>query len=504
MSLEENGYYISVPSQEMATRDDIVVDYQPKETITNYSYTIIKDGKKGDTVYVEGNTLTRIVLTETGHYTIEFVNSDAVGGTETFKTGNYIIDKEAPRITINRDSFQVEIGSDVDLLQGVKAIDNEDGVIDLKDHVYTKVDTESFNTVGEKKVTYKIMDSAGNTAFQTVTFEVVDNNREFIFLKQCVAIGLICVAILLIVKYYRSLLLEKRIARHSLEPKRKNNGIFDKLVLIKDGIIDSTAHFLDKFSWVRAYGKVYEKYQIAFREPSSVHIIAKKVLVSILFFLLSVLASTMRLEMLSFMQMIVALLLGYLLIDIIYFIRYRFYRDHVENDLLQAIIVMNNAFKSGHSIQQAIEIVADELEGDIHEEFERMSKELGMGLSTDEVFERFAKRIEITEVTYLTSSISILNQTGGNIVKVFTSIEKTLMNKKKLRLELRTLTSSAKIVTYVLILLPILFAIVITMISPDYFLPFVGSTVGWLFLVVILLLYILYICIIKKIMKVRM
>jgi len=133
-----------------------------------------------------------------------------------------------------------------------------------------------------------------------------------------------------------------------------------------------------------------------------------------------------------------------------------------------------------------------------------MSKEFTMGLSTDEVFERFAKRIEIPEVTYLTSTISILNQTGGNIVKVFTSIEKTLMNKKKLRLELRALTSSAKIVTYILMLLPILFAIAITLISPDYFLPFIESTIGWLCLAVILLVYLLYICIIKKIMKVRM
>ena len=78
------------------------------------------------------------------------------------------------------------------------------------------------------------------------------------------------------------------------------------------------------------------------------------------------------------------------------------------------------------------------------------------------------------------------------------------MNKKKLRLELRALTSSAKIVTYILMLLPILFAIAITLISPDYFLPFIESTIGWLCLAVILLVYLLYICIIKKIMKVRM
>lgn len=503
MLLDENGYYISIASQEVATRDDIVVDYQPKANITNYSYTIIKDGKKGETIHIDDNSATRIALEETGHYTIEFVNVDGLGGTETFKTGNYIIDKEAPRIEINRDSFKVEMGSTVNLMSGVKVIDNEDGRIGT-DKIYTDVDTETFSTLGKKEVTYKVTDTAGNTAFQTVTFEVVDNHREIVFLKECVAIGLICLVILLVIKFYRTQLLERRIARHSLEPKRKNNSILDKIGLVKDGIIDSTAQFLSRFSIIRNYGKLYEKYQIAFRESTSVHIIAKKVLVSILFFLLSIVASTMRFEMLSFVEMIFSLLLGYFLIDIVYFIRYHFYRDHVENDLLQAIIVMNNAFKSGHSIPQAVELVAEELEGDIHEEFSRMAKEFSMGLSTDEVFERFAKRIEITEVTYLTSSISILNQTGGNIVKVFTSIEKTLMNKKKLRLELRALTSSAKLVSYVLMLLPALFAVVITLISPEYFLPFATNAVGWIFLAVILLIYILYICIVKKIMKVRM
>ncbi len=225
---------------------------------------------------------------------------------------------------------------------------------------------------------------------------------------------------------------------------------------------------------------------------------------SMLFLAVSILASAIRLEILSFIEMIIALLLGYILVDIVYFVRYHFYRNHVENDLLQAVIVMNNAFKSGHSIPQAIELVAEELDGDIHEEFERMRKELDMGLSTDEVFNRFATRVEIPEVTYINSSISVLNETGGNIVKVFSSIEKTLMNKKKLRLELKALTSSAKIVSYVLMLLPLLFILGISFVSPDYFLPLVTSPTGWLLLFVIMLVYLLYICIIKKIMKVRM
>ncbi len=500
---EENGYHISIASQETATRDDIVIDYRPTANIANYSYTIIKDGKKGKSVVIEDNSATRIALTDTGHYKIEFTNYTASGEVQAFETGRYVIDKDAPRIEINKDSLKVEIGSTVDILSGVRAVDNEDGVIS-NEKITTNFDSNSFSTVGKKEVTYKVSDEAGNTTVRTITFEVVDNNREMVFLKECVAIGMICVALLLIIEYYRSMLIEKRISKYSLQPRRKNNSVFDKIVLLKDSMIDSFANALSKMKIINTYAKTYEKYQIAFREKTGVHIIAKKMITSMLFLAVSILASAIRLEILSFIEMIIALLLGYILVDIVYFVRYHFYRNHVENDLLQAVIVMNNAFKSGHSIPQAIELVAEELDGDIHEEFERMRKELDMGLSTDEVFNRFATRVEIPEVTYINSSISVLNETGGNIVKVFSSIEKTLMNKKKLRLELKALTSSAKIVSYVLMLLPLLFILGISFVSPDYFLPLVTSPTGWLLLFVIMLVYLLYICIIKKIMKVRM
>ena len=44
----------------------------------------------------------------------------------------------------------------------------------------------------------------------------------------------------------------------------------------------------------------------------------------------------------------------------------------MENDLLQAIIIMNNAFKSGYSIMQAIYLVYTEMEGPISIEFKKM------------------------------------------------------------------------------------------------------------------------------------
>ena len=165
---------------------------------------------------------------------------------------------------------------------------------------------------------------------------------------------------------------------------------------------------------------------------------------------------------------------------------------------------MNNAFKSGRSISQAILLVSTELDGPISEEFKKMHLELSYGLGVDVVFKRFSERINLEEVTYLTASLTVLNRTGGNIIKVFSSIEKNLFNKKKLKLELKSLTGSSKIIVYVLFAVPMLFVLFISLISPTYFVPLFTTPLGLIILSAIIVMYIIYIIFVNKIMKVRM
>ena len=202
--------------------------------------------------------------------------------------------------------------------------------------------------------------------------------------------------------------------------------------------------------------------------------------------------------------MIGPFIIGYFIPDIIYVTKYKIYRNRIENDLFQAIIIMNNAFKSGRSITQAIDLVSTELDGPIAQEFKKMSMELNLGLAVDVVFSRLSNRINLEEVAYLTASLSILNKTGGNIIKVFTSIEKNLFNKKKLRVELKSLTGTSRVIVTVLYLVPILFILFISLVSPGYFKAFYTTEIGFIFMTVIFILYVVYIFIVNKVMKVRM
>ena len=189
--------------------------------------------------------------------------------------------------------------------------------------------------------------------------------------------------------------------------------------------------------------------------------------------------------------------------------------------MLRAIIIMNNSFKSGKSTIQAVEIASEKLSKPISSEFKRMHQEMKYGLSVDVVFDRFAKRINLEEAEYLSSSLTILNRTGGNIVAVFNSIEKTLFDKKKLNEELKNSISVSNLVVNILIVIPLVMVLVIGLLkysySPvihgnilnyiffciiSYFYPFFDSVLGYILFGILLILYIGYVYLLKKIVKV--
>ena len=163
---------------------------------------------------------------------------------------------------------------------------------------------------------------------------------------------------------------------------------------------------------------------------------------------------------------------------------------------------MNNAFKAGRSISQAIEIVGREVKGPIGDEFKKMSLELLYGLELESVFKRFSSRTGLEEAKYLTASLTIINKTGGNIIKIFENIENSMFEKQKLKFELNSLTSGSKLVVYTLLFMPFVFVLIISTINPTYFLPFINSELGIILLIFMIIYYIIFIVCIRRIMKV--
>ena len=267
---------------------------------------------------------------------------------------------------------------------------------------------------------------------------------------------------------------EKRIAYYSLEPlKDASIPLIDKIKNKYLIFVQKNRQILLKIDYFKKKSKKYEKY-IKYRQRdkiSAIDFITNKIIIMILFVLLAIISGifTTGINILT---------------------------------LLRAIIVMNNAFKSGKSTLQALNIAAKELPEPISDEFKKMYLDMKYGLSVDTVFERFAKRVDLEEAVFLSSSLTILNKTGGNIVEVFSSIERTLFDKKKLNEELKNISASPKMVTRVLLVIPIIFILIIYILNPSYFAPLFSSTLGYMIIITIVLMFIIYVILLNKITKI--
>ena len=312
---------------------------------------------------------------------------------------------------------------------------------------------------------------------------------------------------------------EKRIAYYSLEPlKDASIPLIDKIKNKYLIFVQKNRQILLKIDYFKKKSKKYEKY-IKYRHRdkiSAIDFITNKIIIMILFVLLAVISGIFTTGI-NILAIVIDIIVGYYLLDIILKIYYKRQTKLIENELLRAIIVMNNAFKSGKSTLQALNIAAKELPEPISDEFKKMYLDMKYGLSVDTVFERFAKRVDLEEAVFLSSSLTILNKTGGNIVEVFSSmgnqfvwipvsseadLERTLFDKKKLNEELKNISASPKMVTRVLLVIPIIFILIIYILNPSYFAPLFSSTLGYMIIITIVLMFIIYVILLNKITKI--
>ncbi len=495
----------SLYEQRSPTNEDLTIIFTPNEHIIKYEYIILKDNQEYRSITINSSSPTNIFLDRTGEYEIKVTTYDEYNRIEVYNSGKYIIDKDKPYIILNESEVDMSLGSEFSIMKGVRAYDKQDG--DLVEFIRTNYDELDFTTVGVKKLVYTVSDTAGNVTTSTATINVYDARLESVMALQYIVLGLILVLLVIIARYRRGIKLERRVTKYSINPVSDDSlSLGDRLINYYKRIINKISFVLGKSSVINKYSKHYNKYINVISKPYNCGLdyVSEKFLTSLLFVFVAFLAKLLQYELLSFSDVFLPLIFGFFTPNIIYIYKYRRYRNQLENDFLQAITIMNNAFKSGRSITQAIELVGNELEGPISRDFKKMAMEINFGLSIDVVFKRFADRIKLEEATYLTVALSILNRTGGNIIKVFSSIEKTLFSKKKLKLELKALTGSSKVVVSILIILPIFFAIVVNFINPSYFVPLYTTELGKIILGIILVIYIGYIYVIQKFIKVRL
>lgn len=325
------------------------------------------------------------------------------------------------------------------------------------------------------------------------------------FIIQLVLFSVLFIIIIFLLRNIIANRKASRIQYYSLKP------IKNEEISFSERIVNSYLSFVKKFrklikksNYFVMRSKKYEKY-IKYKDRDriqTVDFITNKFIISIIFILLTTISQIFTTKSFSLFGYIINYFIGYYLLDFLLFLNYKRKTRNIENDLLRAIIIMNNCFKAGKSTLQALKVASDELPYPLGDEFKKMYLDMKYGLSIDTVFERFARRVNIDEAIYLSSSLTILNKTGGNIIEVFSSIERTLFDKKKLKEEMKNISAAPKVVVIILSIIPIIFVFIVYLLNPMYFNPLFNSVLGYVIIAIIVIMFIIYLILLLKTLKV--
>jgi len=136
--------------------------------------------------------------------------------------------------------------------------------------------------------------------------------------------------------------------------------------------------------------------------------------------------------------------------------------------LPDTITLLANSLRAGSSFLQGIELVTREARPPISEEFERVVREMQLGVALQPALNNLVRRVASEDLELMVTAIQIQTQVGGNLATVLDAIAHTIRERIRIQGEIQTLTAMQRYSGYVITLLPIGLAAILFLISPSY------------------------------------
>jgi len=143
-------------------------------------------------------------------------------------------------------------------------------------------------------------------------------------------------------------------------------------------------------------------------------------------------------------------------------------RQKFANQLVDVLVLIKGAVRSGYSFLQALDVVIQEMGSPVSEEFTRVRREVGLGLPLSQALANLHNRMQNDDLYLVITAVNINTQVGGNLSTMLEAVTKTIRDRVRLFAEVRALTSQQRFSGYLLTLLPFLMVAVLFILNPEY------------------------------------
>jgi tight adherence protein B len=137
-----------------------------------------------------------------------------------------------------------------------------------------------------------------------------------------------------------------------------------------------------------------------------------------------------------------------------------------QDGLPEALDLIVNALRAGHSLIAAMGLVARECADPVGSEFKACFEEQNYGLELTTALDNLIVRVPLQDLKIVATAITIQKESGGNLAEVLDKTAHVIRERFRLKRQVRTHTAQGRLTGVVLTLLPIGLGIVLFFINP--------------------------------------
>lgn len=178
-------------------------------------------------------------------------------------------------------------------------------------------------------------------------------------------------------------------------------------------------------------------------------------------------------------------------------------RNAFTEQLGDCLTTVANALRAGYSFQQAMDVVAKEMEPPISTEFERVMNDITMGMTLEGALDQMNKRVGSSDFDLVVTAVLIQREVGGNLAQILDTISDTINERIRMKREINALTAQGKLSAVVLVALPIFMAVFCWTFNHDQMMIFVTEETGRYAVLFAVLMEVLGIFVIRRIIDIE-
>ena len=156
-------------------------------------------------------------------------------------------------------------------------------------------------------------------------------------------------------------------------------------------------------------------------------------------------------------------------------------RKQFEEQFPEALTLIASSLSAGHTFLRAIQMMNQEAEGPLAEEFGRVVSETELGDPLVDALERMSQRVDVRDVDWVVQAIKIQQTVGGKLADLLHTLADFIRAREEIRREIDVLTAEGRVSAFVLGGLPIFLLLAITVLNPGYMDPMFRGW-GWIWL----------------------